>query len=277
MLQRTKIILWVGAALVLFVGLIVTIVVLRRPVELSLKSGDSSTQTPAELRIDETISAILGGADPTTCREAGDREAVDRCFSVIAAAQHSEDWCEKISDQKRKTRCHELSVVTRVQAGGEPDDCLSISDYEIRDACVLQAINLGVDASYCTGFSVDLQVFCLDHVRMTRSLTGDIEACAGIVDEDLRDECYASDASLTSPDAEVSEISDADGDGLTDAEESQFGSRIDRTDTDGDGLTDFVEVRTYDTNPTKADSDGDGFSDGMEVGNGYNPLGAGRL
>jgi serine/threonine-protein kinase len=58
---------------------------------------------------------------------------------------------------------------------------------------------------------------------------------------------------------------DADGDGLSDAEEAQYGTDPHKRDTDGDGVGDGLEVHKYHTDPLVADSDGDGFSDGAEV------------
>lgn len=47
-------------------------------------------------------------------------------------------------------------------------------------------------------------------------------------------------------------------------------------DTDEDGLTDSEET-TYGTEIDNPDTDGDGYKDGEEVDNGYNPAGEGRL
>ncbi|MFA6304171.1 MAG: fibronectin type III domain-containing protein [Patescibacteria group bacterium] len=47
-------------------------------------------------------------------------------------------------------------------------------------------------------------------------------------------------------------------------------------DFDHDGLTNTQET-TYGTDAVKADTDGDGYIDGVEVAHGYNPLGLGRL
>lgn len=47
-------------------------------------------------------------------------------------------------------------------------------------------------------------------------------------------------------------VTDADGDGLTDAEESGYGTNSTMIDTDSDGLTDFEELRTYHTDPLNA-------------------------
>jgi hypothetical protein len=48
-----------------------------------------------------------------------------------------------------------------------------------------------------------------------------------------------------------------------------------RLDSDNDGLTDNQES-AYGTNPISADSDGDGFYDKQEIDNNFNPLGYGR-
>lgn len=58
---------------------------------------------------------------------------------------------------------------------------------------------------------------------------------------------------------------DTDGDGLTDAEESIWGTDPSKPDTDSDGLKDGEEVNVYGTNPLNTDSDSDGLRDGLEV------------
>lgn len=70
---------------------------------------------------------------------------------------------------------------------------------------------------------------------------------------------------------------DTDHDGLTDAEESQFGTDPTKKDTDGDGLYDRTEVKIYCTNPKNPDTDGDSYLDGEEVKNHYNPNGLGKM
>lgn len=76
---------------------------------------------------------------------------------------------------------------------------------------------------------------------------------------------------------DVDTTADTDQDGLTDFEERQAGSDINKVDTDGDGLFDREEVKVYRTDPADPDTDGDGYSDGDEVKNGYNPKGEGKL
>ena len=58
---------------------------------------------------------------------------------------------------------------------------------------------------------------------------------------------------------------DEDGDGLTDAEESESRANPTKKDSDGDGLEDGPEVTTHQTAPNLFDSDGDAISDGAEI------------
>jgi len=65
---------------------------------------------------------------------------------------------------------------------------------------------------------------------------------------------------------------DDDRDGLTNAQELELGTKIDKRDTDEDGLDDGEEVNHRNTDPLNADTDGDGISDGEEVSQGLDPL-----
>jgi hypothetical protein len=67
------------------------------------------------------------------------------------------------------------------------------------------------------------------------------------------------------------QLVDADGDGLTNAEESRWGTHQMMVDSDHDGLSDAEEVHGI-TEPNNPDTDGDGLTDGKESELGTNPL-----
>ena len=66
-------------------------------------------------------------------------------------------------------------------------------------------------------------------------------------------------------------VADTDGDGIDDGDEVAQGTDPTLTDTDGDGIDDNVEPE-YGTDPTLADTDGEGFDDGAEIELGSDPL-----
>ncbi len=77
------------------------------------------------------------------------------------------------------------------------------------------------------------------------------------------------------------EISDLDGDGLTNEEEINLGTNPEKADTDRDGLLDGDEinadkVKRYGTDPINPDTDNDGLLDGAEVNGNPNASGAAR-
>ena len=82
------------------------------------------------------------------------------------------------------------------------------------------------------------------------------------------------EGSFTSTPASLAVYPDADGDGLTDANEATYGSNVNQGDTDGDGISDGDEVHRYLSNPRLKDTDGDGYEDGFEIGVGYSPTSA---
>jgi len=66
------------------------------------------------------------------------------------------------------------------------------------------------------------------------------------------------------------DVADSDGDGLNDGDEVAFGSDPLNVDTDGDGVGDNEEFG-FGSDPNSEDSDGDGYLDGWEVAEGTDP------
>lgn len=69
-------------------------------------------------------------------------------------------------------------------------------------------------------------------------------------------------------------LSDTDGDGLSDGEEAAAGTSPTKSDSDGDGLNDKYESETTGLDPLRPDSDRDGMPDGWEASNGLDPTSA---
>ena len=65
--------------------------------------------------------------------------------------------------------------------------------------------------------------------------------------------------------------SDADDDGLIDADEADWGTDPTDPDSDDDGLSDGDEVHVHGTDPTAADTDSDGLDDPDELDEGTDP------
>lgn len=64
---------------------------------------------------------------------------------------------------------------------------------------------------------------------------------------------------------------DADGDSLTDHQETVAGTDSSLADSDADGLNDYEEIFVYFTSPTAWDTDGGGVGDGQEIDEGTDP------
>lgn len=91
-------------------------------------------------------------------------------------------------------------------------------------------------------------------------------------------EMEAEPAETAEPEEEPAQVEeDNDGDGLTNAEEREYGTNLNSVDSDEDGLFDKDEVMVYKSDPLDPDTDNDGVMDGAEVKAGTDPKGPGRL
>lgn len=274
--QRTKLILS-GIGVVVVVAILATAIVFVRQPSRRRPPLPTTSQPPAtQVRLDGILEAVFRGASPEKCLEAGARTAIDQCFFAVATSRADADLCVRISDENQRAACVGIVATSEVALGGNPELCFSLADADARSSCILAAVDGGVDETYCGRFSGAEQTLCANRVLLVRGTeTGDLLACAGISDEELRDECMSAAGTPAEPVPEAPV--DTDGDGLTDEEEAAAGTNPESADTDADSLTDFAEIRTYQSDPLSADTDGDGFSDGTEVENGYNPNGPGPL
>ncbi len=99
---------------------------------------------------------------------------------------------------------------------------------------------------------------------------------------------YSAELATYIPSSDPPQNTDSDNDGLTDSEESTYGTNPDQADSDGDGLGDKTEVDFWGDdwdrdadgdgliNLLDPDSDDDGILDGEEVENGSDPAQADR-
>lgn len=89
-------------------------------------------------------------------------------------------------------------------------------------------------------------------------------------------EIYTSETNPTLADTDSDGVNDLDEDldedGLTNCEELELGTAIDKADTDKDGLDDKEEKTAYNTNPLLSDTDNDLLCDGDEIILGLDPL-----
>ena len=114
----------------------------------------------------------------------------------------------------------------------------------------------------CPEDSTGMDEACAYVVLSESCLAGDSLACAelelGIAmyedgdDEDDYDDGYDDEG-------------DDDDDGLTAAEEGEWGTDPNNNDSDGDGLTDGDEVNLFNLSPTNPDTDGNGVSDPVDL------------
>ena len=110
----------------------------------------------------------------------------------------------------------------------------------------------------------------------TNGPTGDVQGQGDEVTPDGKGDGTdnpTTSGTVTDPAASV----DSDGDGLTNAQEIDYGTSVNKPDTDSDGLGDKEEIQVYGTDPLRTDTDGDTYPDGQEVRSGYNPNGPGKI
>lgn len=81
---------------------------------------------------------------------------------------------------------------------------------------------------------------------------------------DFEKTTVSSDISIYAQWVDTTDVTDTDGDGLTDPFEYYYGTDKTKFDTDDDGLNDYFELYIVNTEPLKKDSDNDGITDNLE-------------
>lgn len=196
-----------------------------------------------------------------------DREDKTLCISSVAFFSKESYFCGEIENYSDNLKCADAVLSSFYAEKESKCKLLGINDSGI--ACFLNIFYIYKDLSDCLTISDSkIKNACNDSIRYQVSINSkNIDTCNDIIDLDLKNYCIA----------EINNIRDDDGDGLSNEKELRFGTKILVSDSDGDGLFDRDEIYKYNSNPLSHDSDGDGFNDGDEVKAGYNPNGSGLL
>jgi hypothetical protein len=187
-----------------------------------------------------------------TCEMHSEDADRDNCYWLLAMDAQDTSYCGEIVDDDNRMRCADGINARLARESRDAEYCDRIMNEDHKQQCndMLVAEDIKND---CINGSERPEC---DTYRATQAAleSGSAELCQGIENETAYDSCIDTVAST----GEVLE------------------AVLGLTDTDGDGLTDEEET-TYGTDPNNPDSDGDGYPDGDEVLAGYNPLGEGTL
>ncbi len=225
------------------------------------------------------ISRMIGGGDEVLLvanETVNVEELTDRQITNIAETQLSSEVCDLLEGNGERDNCYWTVARKTVN----PAFCQGMRTNS--DGCS-DSVNLALaletgDWSYCAQIldsrkrSQCAQLFsgsgnystcepgsqkCVE-LQLTKqaAINGDSGTCGSIEDPSFYDECLfnAKNSKKASTSSEPDPNADDDNDGLTTAQEEQYGS-----------------------DPANPDSDGDGYSDGDEVSAGYSPIGPGVL
>lgn len=140
---------------------------------------------------------------------------------------------------------------TPLAPGRSLADCASLARESAQYACFADVVGKNGTDETCAPVGEAGRNACLAWVITVQAMAAkDLARCEVIASERLKSYCTESVSSSVSAPA----TSDADDDGLPDADEARYGA-----------------------DPYSADTDRDGYRDGDEVKNGYNPAGPGKL
>lgn len=197
----------------------------------------------SELTLDEAVA----GHQAEACEKIEKIELKDGCFDTIARELGEIKICERISFQAAKDSCMGSILFAQAKESKDISLCAGIVSERFKNACYVFVFNAVGTLDFCKDAG-DRSAECVATVAFRDAIAAaDPALCAPIAEAEARTSCEADVSNLQTN-------LDSDKDGLTDAEETQYG-----------------------TDKNNPDTDGDGYKDGAEVKAGYNPKGSGRL
>jgi hypothetical protein len=188
------------------------------------------------------LAEQFGEAD--LCEDLESVEEIDNCLWGVARETLDADLCASLSAIEDAMKCHDGVYLLIASDADDPELCLSINDSARKERCVTMLTpDDGIEA--CVSDPEGLE--CEDDLMLEEAVrTLNSAKCQDLNDDKRLYECWR----LVADEQE----SDDDEDGLSNLEESEYG-----------------------TDPDNPDTDEDGYLDGDEVNAGYNPNGEGTL
>jgi hypothetical protein len=185
-------------------------------------------------------------------------EERDNCYWMVAREGGGIEWCAEISVLENQQSCSDSVWMNEALKKKDLTLCQQILEVSQRQGCVRQ-FELPLSSENCS----DRGEETCRYMELLNAALEDPDGghCRELEDETLREACVE----------RVRDQQEEEEAAKTLAEQTDPDS-----DTDNDGLTDAQES-TYGTDPANPDSDGDGYLDGDEVGAGYDPNGPGKL
>jgi hypothetical protein len=183
-------------------------------------------------------------------------EERDNCYWMVAREAGDVEWCTEISVVEDQQSCSDSIWMNAAINKRDVTLCEQILDASQRQGCARQ-FELPLSTENCSDRGEET---CRYLEILSEALEDpDGGHCRELEDESLREACVE----------RVRDQEEEEAEALEEQEDTD-------SDTDNDGLTDAQES-TYGTDPANPDSDGDGYLDGAEVESGYDPNGPGKL
>lgn len=191
----------------------------------------------------EFYGATAAKGEMVSCRG---RDDESNCISAVAFITRADGFCGEINNKINQLACSD--VILAEKAASEISQCQSSGTDDLKAQCLINIFNAYKQAEDCAGLKTEEVKETCESVAYCQMalIRQNKKLCDSVSNEYVRIYCSESI---------VDKFQDSDGDGLSDAE----------------------ETNKYKTDPLNSDTDGDGYKDGEEVKNGFNPNGPGQL